>query len=46
MNMHAQIHVFDRELIHEQVSLFHEKAAGIDGVLVLAVYGEDPTSGR
>ena len=46
MNMHAQIHLFDRELIHEHVSVLHGRAAGIDGVLVLAVYGEDPTSGR
>ena len=41
-----QIHLFDRELIHEHVSVLHGRAAGIDGVLVLAVYGEDPTSGR
>ena len=46
MNMHAQIHAFDRKQVHAQISLSHEKAAGIDGVLVLAVYGEDPTSGR
>src|SRR6478672_10771392 len=46
MNMHAQIHLFDRELIHEHVSVLHGRAAGIDGVLVLAVHGEDPTSGR
>ena len=35
MNMHAQIHIFDRELIHEHVSVLHGRAAGIDGVLVL-----------
>ena len=26
MNMHAQIHLFDRELIHEHVSVLHGKS--------------------
>ena len=46
MNMHANIHAFDRKLIYEHVSVLHGRAAGIDGVLVLAVYGEEPVSGR
>src|SRR4051812_38535563 len=46
MNAHAFIHAFDRALIHAHISMLHAFAAGIDGVLVLSVFGKDPHTGR
>jgi hypothetical protein len=39
---------FDRAAVHAHVSMLHELARGaqVDGVLVLACYGENPQTGR
>jgi hypothetical protein len=39
---------FDREAVHTHISMLHElaKDANVDGVLVLACYGENPDTGR
>jgi hypothetical protein len=39
---------FDRETIHDHVSMLHTlaRAANVDGVLTLCCYGENPHSGR
>src|SRR5262245_53143008 len=39
---------FDREAVHTHISMLHElaKNANVDGVLVLACYGENPDTGR
>jgi hypothetical protein len=39
---------FDRDAVHAHISMLHElaKNANVDGVLVLACYGENPDTGR
>jgi hypothetical protein len=37
---------FNREIIHAHVAMLHQLAQAVDGVLVLACFGENPTTGR
>jgi hypothetical protein len=39
---------FDRDAVHTHIKMLHDLAAasGVDGVLVLACYGENPDTGR
>jgi len=37
---------FDRDQVHAHIAMLHQLATGIEGVLVLACYGEDPQTGR
>ena len=37
---------FIRDEIHAHISMLHQLASGLDGVLVLACYGENPETGR
>jgi hypothetical protein len=44
--MHAPLPRFDAEAVRAHVELLHKLAAGIDGNLIVATYGEDPATGR
>jgi hypothetical protein len=47
MNAHAFPPVgFDADLIRTHVALIHERAAGVDGLVVLSAFGGDPLTGR
>jgi hypothetical protein len=46
MNAHAHTSLFDAELVLNHVKMIHGLAAGIDGILVVSAYGEDPRNGR